>query len=190
MDQRRRRLTLEDYVFFFGSRSGKGLTIDLLNQIVFMHGFIKFHHSNKPVILDALNSVELLRPRRSTVSINAVAPPPSAAAPSAAALSTEDVKRDIADLGWRECPIGSLLSVSAPSPVPLATVLPGSGAVQRVSPPSTLTSPLPPAAPAVAGKRKWASTGQGKEAVRRKKKSMGELLTRPSLEVEDSSTGA
>lgn len=152
MDQRRRRLTLEDYVFFFGSRSGKGLTIDLLNQIVFMHGFIKFHHSNKPVILDALNSVELLRPR--------------------------------------ECPIGSLLSVSAPSPVPLATVLPGSGAVQRVSPPSTLTSPLPPAAPAVAGKRKWASTGQGKEAVRRKKKSMGELLTRPSLEVEDSSTGA
>lgn len=116
MDQRRRRLTLEDYVFFFGSRSGKGLTIDLLNQIVFMHGFIKFHHSNKPVILDALNSVELLRPRRSTVSINAVAPPPSAAAPSAAALSTEDVKRDIADLGWRECPIGSLLLRLRPFP--------------------------------------------------------------------------
>ncbi|KAM0886057.1 hypothetical protein ACQ4PT_029936 [Festuca glaucescens] len=69
----RPRLTLEDYILFFATHSGKGLTIDLLNQILFMHGFIKFHRSNKPVIVDALNSLDLLRPRRSTVRINAAA---------------------------------------------------------------------------------------------------------------------
>lgn len=186
----RPRLTLEDYILFFTTRTGHGLTMDHLNQIVFMHGFTKFHRHNKPVIVEALNSFDLMRPRRSTVSINAVAPPPCAAtaSASAAALSTEDVTRDIEDLDWCECPVSSILSVragaAASPPTPLATVLPGSGAVERVSPPSILSasSPLPPPPPPAAEKRKRAGKGQGKAAMRRRKKRMVQLLTLPSLE--------
>ncbi|KAM3229219.1 hypothetical protein ACQJBY_060238 [Aegilops geniculata] len=188
----RPRLTLEDYVLFFTTRSGRDLTVDQLNQILFMHGFKKFYNSNKPVIVDALNSLDLLRPRRATFSINAVAPPPGAAGPSAAQLSTEAVKRDIQDLGWRECPMGSVLSVHAgatsSSPVPLATIRPGSAAVvQRVSPPSTLSasSSPPPAAPGVEGTRKRTLRGQGKAATKRKERRMRELLRLPSIEVQD-----
>lgn len=186
----RPRLTLEDYVLFFATHSGNGLTIHLLNQILFMHGFIKFHNSKKPVIVDALNSLALLRPRRSTVSINAAAPPPRAAASSSAAqLSAEDVRRDIEALGWRACPVGSVLAVRAgagPVPVPLATVPPP--AFQRVSPTSVLAaSPLlstsPPAAPAAPGKRKhWTPQCRGRTAVRQREKRIVELLTLPSVE--------
>uniref|UniRef100_A0ACD5WYT2 Uncharacterized protein n=1 Tax=Avena sativa TaxID=4498 RepID=A0ACD5WYT2_AVESA len=179
----RPRLTLEDYILFFTTHSGGGLTIDLLNQILFMHGFTKFYRSNKAVIVDALNSIDLLRPRRSTVSINAAAPPPRAAAPSAAELSTEDVKRDIEDLGWRACPVGSVLSIRArATPVPLATIPPGSAAVQRAPPPSVLgaSSVLPPLA---AGKRKQrAPRGRGKVATKKMEKRMMDLLTLPSVE--------
>ncbi|KAE8810751.1 hypothetical protein D1007_12471 [Hordeum vulgare] len=196
----RPRLTMEDYVLFFTTRSGRGLTVDQLNQILFMHGFKKFHNSNKPVIVDALNSLEPLRPRRSTVSTNAVAPPPGAAGPSAAVLSTEAVKRDIQDLGWGECPVGSVLSIhagsAASSPVPLATIHPGSAAsspvplaavVQGASPPSTLgaSSSLPSAAPGVEGNRKRVLRGQGKAATKKKERRMRELLKLPSIEVQD-----
>ncbi|XP_051181521.1 uncharacterized protein [Lolium perenne] len=188
----RPRLTLEDYVLFFATHSGNGLTIHLLNQILFMHGFIKFHNSKKPVIVDALNSLALLRPRRSTVSINAAGPPPRAAASSSAAeLSAEDVRRDIEALGWRACPVGSVLAVragAAPAPVhvPLATMPPP--AFQRVSPTSVLgASPLlstsPPAAPAAPGKRKhWTPQCRGRTAVRQREKRIVELLTLPSVE--------
>ncbi|KAL6901963.1 hypothetical protein ACP4OV_004839 [Aristida adscensionis] len=145
----RPRLTLEDYILFFTTRTGQGLTMDHLNQIIFMHGFIKLHRHNKPVMVGALNSVDLMRPRRSTVPLNAPAPPPGAAPPEAAALSTEEVTRDIEDLGWRECPVGSVLSIragapapvaatAATSPVPLAAMAPASP-MERVTPRSLLS---------------------------------------------------
>ncbi|CAM0872886.1 unnamed protein product [Alopecurus aequalis] len=182
----RPRLTLEDYILFFTTHSGNGLTIDLLNQILLMHGFTKHCKSNKPVIVDAVNSLDLLRPRRSTVSISAAAPPPRAAAALAAELSTEDVRRDIEDLGWRACPVGSVLSIRAGAyPVPLATIPPGSAAVQRVPQSNVLgaTSPLPPpAAPGVAGKRKRAQQGKGKVAIKQREVRMVDLLTLPSID--------
>ncbi|KAL5217616.1 hypothetical protein ABZP36_018300 [Zizania latifolia] len=180
------KLTLEDYILYFTTRSGHGLTIDHLNQIVFMHGFIKFHRQNKSVIVDALNKFDLMLPRRSTVGSNAAAPPPGAAKPSDAALSTEEVRRDIEDLDWRECPVGSLLSVragEAASHMPLATIRPGSSAVERVSPPSILSASSPPAPPAAAvQKRKRCKKGQGKAAIKGRKERVVQLLTLPSLE--------
>ena len=142
------------------------------------------------MIVDALNSLDLLRPRRSTVSINGAAPPPRAAAGPAAKLSTEDVRRDIEDLGWRACPVGSVLSIRAgtatgASPVPLATMPPASAALQRVFTPSVLgaTSLLPPPAPpGVAGKRKRGPRGRGKAAIKQREKRMVDLLTLPSVE--------
>lgn len=248
MDQRP-RLTLEDYILFFTTRSGHGLTMDHLNQvhvlptpsslppdsrpaplslhsssssaagrvaqIVFMHGFIKFHRQNKvppqstsicphfgsvlpqkpvtrvsqPVIVDALNKFDLMRPRRSTVGINAAAPPRGAAKPSDALLTMDEARDDIEDLGWRECPVGSLLSIragggdAAPSAahMPIAAIRPGSTAVERVSPPSILSacSPAPPGAVVI---RKRCKKGQGKAAMRGRKRRVVQLLTLPSVE--------
>ncbi|KAK3147442.1 hypothetical protein QOZ80_3BG0282430 [Eleusine coracana subsp. coracana] len=189
----RQRLTLEDYVLFFTTRTGEGLTLDHVNQIIQMHAFIKLHRDRKPVMVDLLRSVDLMRPRRSTVSLNATAPPPGA---TPAALSTEEATHDIEDLGWRECPVGSILSVragcrapvstAALPPVPLASLAPGPGStVERISPPSLLSTsaPLPPALPAPS-RRKRSVTGTGKTAQRTTKCRMMELLTLPSVETD------
>lgn len=131
-----------------------------------------------------------MRPRRSTVPLNATAPPPGAATAAAAVLSAEEVTRGIEDLGWRECPVGSILSVragmrspaaaAAEAPMPICAIAPGSA--ERISPPSLIraSSPLPPALPAAA-RRKRSRTRTGKaEAARRRR--VLELLTLPSLE--------
>ncbi|XP_062213454.1 uncharacterized protein LOC133914353 [Phragmites australis] len=193
------RLTLEDYILFFTTRSGQGLSLGHLNQIIYMHAFAKLHRENKTTIVDALKSVDLMRPRRSTVSINATTPPPGAAPAAAAALSTEEATRDIEDIGWRECPVSSLLSVRAglrapaassvplsaippASPVPLAAIAPASA--ERVPPPSVISasSPLPLALPAPA-RRKRPATSKGKAAMRTRKRCVVELLTLPSVEM-------
>jgi hypothetical protein len=62
------------------------------------------------------------------VSINGAAPPLRAASASAAELSAEDVRRDIEDLGWRACSVGSVISIRA-------------GASPRPSPPSPRRAP-------------------------------------------------
>jgi hypothetical protein len=47
----------------------------------------------QPVMVDLLRSVDLMRPRRSTISPNATSPPPSAVA----AITTEEAARHIED---------------------------------------------------------------------------------------------
>jgi len=143
-------------------------------------------------MVDALGSVELMRPRRSTVPLNATAPPPGAASAAAAALSAGEATRDIDDIGWRECPVGSLLSVraglrspaaaAAETPVPISAIAPGS--TERISPPSLLSAsaPLPPALPAAARKKR-SRTGTGKAAIRTRRRRVVELLTLPSVEM-------
>ncbi|CAL4922323.1 unnamed protein product [Urochloa decumbens] len=189
----RPRLTLEDYILFFTTRGGKGLNLHQINEIIYVHGFARLHRAPKPVMVDALRSVELMRPRRSTVPLNATAPPPAAAQAAAAALSVDEIKRDIEDLGWRECPISSLLSVragmrspavaaAAATPIPISAIAPGS--TERISPPSLLSasSPVPPALP-VSARKKRSPTSRGKAATRAKRRSVVELLTLPSLEM-------
>lgn len=184
----RPRLTLEDYIVFFTTRSGGGLNVHHLNDIIYMHGFAKLHRAPKPAMVDALRSVELMRPRRSTVPLNATAPPPGTATAAAAVLSAEEVTRGIEDLGWRECPVGSILSVragmrspaaaAAEAPMPICAIAPGSA--ERISPPILVSaSPLPPALPAAA-RRKRSRTGKAEAARRRR---VLELLTLPSLEM-------
>ena len=43
----RPRLTLEDYIVFFTTRSGAGLNLHHLNDIIYMHGFAKLHRTPK-----------------------------------------------------------------------------------------------------------------------------------------------
>jgi hypothetical protein len=128
--------------------------------------------ARQPAMVDALRSVELMRPRRSTVPFNATAPPPGAAPVAPAVLSLDEVTRDIEDIGWRECPVGSLLSVragmrspaaeAAETPIPLPIL-------------ARASSSLPPAA----AKRKRSRTGKAEAAMRRR---VLELLTLPSVE--------
>ncbi|CAN6306872.1 unnamed protein product [Urochloa humidicola] len=194
----RSRLTLEDYILFFTTRGGKGLNLHQINEIIYMHAFARLHRAPKPVMVDALRSVELMRPRRSTVPLNATAPPPGASPASAAALSADEAVRDIEAIGWRECPVGSLFNVRAgvrspaaastaaaapaATPMPISAIVPGS--TERISPPSLLSasSPLPPALPAE-GRKKRSPTGRGKAAIRTKRRRVVELLTLPSLEM-------
>ncbi|XP_072996772.1 uncharacterized protein [Typha latifolia] len=137
-----RNVTLEDYAFFLRNPNRHHLTVDQLNQIVFMHGLIKLHRHHKTVIVDSLFSLDLMPPTQSTIR---------AGASPAALLSLEEVKQDIEALGWQECPVGSILTV-------------GSGewavALARVSPSTRLSSSTPGGgAPKKAGKkRKLVST--------------------------------
>jgi hypothetical protein len=145
-------------------------------------------------MVDALRSVDLMRPRRSTVPLNAAAPSPSAAPAAAAALSVDEATRDIEDLGWRECPVSSLLSVhagvrslddaAAATPVPISVVAPGS--TERISPPSLLSAsspPPPPPVPPTAARKKRPLMGMGKAATKVRRRRMVELLTLPSVEM-------
>jgi hypothetical protein len=163
-------------------------------------------------MVDALRSVDLMRPRRSTVPLNAAAPSPSAAPAAAAALSVDEATRDIEDLGWRECPVSSLLSVhagvrslddaAAATPVPISVVAPGSterisppsllrsaiapGSTERISPPSLLSAsspPPPPPVPPTAARKKRPLMGMGKAATKVRRRRMVELLTLPSVEM-------
>ncbi|RZS27993.1 hypothetical protein BHM03_00061537 [Ensete ventricosum] len=62
--------------------------------------------SSQAFIVDALNSLDLMRPDRSTVQ-------GQVATPVGVALSLEEAKQDIAALGWQECPLGSIITVGA-----------------------------------------------------------------------------
>jgi hypothetical protein len=143
-------------------------------------------------MVDALRSVDLMRPRRSTVPLNAAAPSPSADPAAAAALSVDEATRDIEDLGWRECPVSSLLSVragvrslddaAAATPVPISVVAPGP--TERISPPSLLSaSSPPPPVPPTAARKKRPLMGMGKAATKVRRRRMVELLTLPSVEM-------
>ncbi|RLN43349.1 uncharacterized protein C2845_PM01G12460 [Panicum miliaceum] len=161
----RPRLTLEDYIVFFTTRSGKGLSLHHINQIIYMHAFAKPHRVSK---------VHISRPHLSR------------------RWWTREATRDIEDIGWRECPVGSLLSVraglrspaaaAAETPMPISVIAPGS--TELISPPSLLSasSPLPPALP-TAAREKRSQTGKGKAAIRTRRRRVVELLTLPSVEM-------
>ncbi|KAG1365296.1 hypothetical protein COCNU_12G002960 [Cocos nucifera] len=103
----KRKLTLEDYVYFLNNPDSPRLNLDKLNQIVFMHGFIRFR--TKKEILANLSGFDLMRPTRSTIRERGIT--------LCAALELEEVKDDIAAIGWQECPIGSLTTVRPLAPV-------------------------------------------------------------------------
>ncbi|XP_010931740.1 uncharacterized protein [Elaeis guineensis] len=109
--EEKRKLTLEDYVYFLNNLDSPRLNLDQLNQIVFMHGFIRFR--TKKEILANVSGFDLMRPTRSTIRERGIT--------SCAVLELEEVKDDIAAIGWQECPIGSLTTVRplAPAPAPV-----------------------------------------------------------------------
>ncbi|XXG84461.1 hypothetical protein AAC387_Pa10g1971 [Persea americana] len=98
----RKKIKLEEYIDFHENPLQPDLTINHINQIINMHGFIKLHNRPKKELLDALSSIdEKLSPLRSTVQESIS---------SCAFLSIEEVKEDLAALEWQECPVQSIMT--------------------------------------------------------------------------------
>ncbi|XP_054811139.1 uncharacterized protein LOC129312520 [Prosopis cineraria] len=98
------KLSLEDYLDFLHSLQAVDLSMNHLNQIIFIHGFRKLHKQTKKVLVDSVNALELMDLRRSTLSQSVSA---------SATLALEDVIVDLNDLGWQECCVTSVYSLNS-----------------------------------------------------------------------------
>ncbi|KAG8063652.1 hypothetical protein GUJ93_ZPchr0003g17521 [Zizania palustris] len=100
-------LTLEKYHRFFVDPWSTRLTIDHLNHIISMHGFVKLHNTRKRDIMDRMvGRFDLQPPCRSTLH--------RAGETWAAVITADDARDDVDAIGWMECPVGG---VAAPEPV-------------------------------------------------------------------------
>ncbi|CAL4939080.1 unnamed protein product [Urochloa decumbens] len=104
-------LTLEKYHRFFVDPWGTKISVDQLNQILLIHGFVKLHRSKKGRIMERLvGQVDLLPPRRSTLHREAL---PAASLPYEAVITTAQAREDVEAIGWAECPIGCVAAYGA-----------------------------------------------------------------------------
>ncbi|MED6118438.1 hypothetical protein PIB30_002691 [Stylosanthes scabra] len=94
------KLLLEDYIHFLRSRHSLHLTMSQLNQIIRIHGFKKIHHAPKKVLVDAVNSLDLVNLSRSMLHSSVVS--------AFAVLTVEDAIADLNELNWQECCVTSL----------------------------------------------------------------------------------
>ncbi|KAF5200024.1 hypothetical protein FRX31_010389 [Thalictrum thalictroides] len=108
-------LALEDYIEFLENPHGHDLTNSHLNQIISMHGFKKMHHSQKVELVDALNTMDLLYPNRSTLKQNI------SSSDAANLLSTEEVIKDLDLLDWKECTLRSIETINSSGWVEMTT---------------------------------------------------------------------
>ncbi|XP_047159477.1 uncharacterized protein LOC124829934 isoform X1 [Vigna umbellata] len=105
------KVWLEDYLHFLHSRQTLHLTMNQLNQFFFLllsqviriHGFKKIHNAPKKVLVEAVESLDLVDVPRSTLrdSVSAFA-----------AVALEDVVADLAELKWQECCVTSVERIS------------------------------------------------------------------------------
>ncbi|MED6124551.1 hypothetical protein PIB30_059953 [Stylosanthes scabra] len=97
---RNHKLLLDDYIRFLRSRHSLHLTMSQLNQIIRIHGFKKIHHAPKKVLVDAVNSLDLVNLSRSMLHSSVVS--------AFAVLTVEDAIADLNELNWQECCVTSL----------------------------------------------------------------------------------
>ncbi|XP_047177946.1 uncharacterized protein LOC124844973 [Vigna umbellata] len=64
------KLWLDDYLHLLHSRQTLHLTINQLNQVIRIHGFKKIHHAPKKVLVEAVESLDLVDVPRSTLRDN------------------------------------------------------------------------------------------------------------------------
>ncbi|XP_028104549.1 uncharacterized protein LOC114303614 [Camellia sinensis] len=102
---RNEKLSLDHYLSVIATHKQLHLTVNLLNQIIDMHGFKKIHKTAKKVLIDAVNSMELMDPSRSTLNEENVS--------SCAHMTLEEVIKDLADLKWQECCVTSIQTLNS-----------------------------------------------------------------------------
>ncbi|KAL4620569.1 hypothetical protein ACB092_06G164500 [Castanea dentata] len=96
---RTEKVSLENYIDFVLSNKQIDLTVNFLNQIINMHGFKRIHKVQKKVLTDAVNTLDLVDPSRSTLNDNVSC---------FAFVTLEDVILDLYDLNWQECCVTSI----------------------------------------------------------------------------------
>ncbi|CAL5336845.1 unnamed protein product [Camellia sinensis] len=99
------KLSLDHYLSLIATDKQHHLTVNLLNQIIDMHGFKKIHNTAKKVLIDAVNSMELMDPSRSTLNEENVS--------SSAHMTLEEAIKDLADLKWQECCVTSIQTLNS-----------------------------------------------------------------------------
>ncbi|WVZ02818.1 hypothetical protein V8G54_023624 [Vigna mungo] len=97
------KVWLDDYLHFLHSRQTLHLTMNQLNQVIRIHGFKKIYNAPKKVLVEAVESLDLVDVPRSTLrdSVSAFA-----------AVALEDVVVDLAELKWQECCVTSVERIS------------------------------------------------------------------------------
>ncbi|PRQ50094.1 hypothetical protein RchiOBHm_Chr2g0129291 [Rosa chinensis] len=98
------KMSLEDYLLLIQSRSNLHLTVTHLNQIISMHGFKKLHRLHKKVLSDAVSTLDLVEPSRSTLR-DYISPPVN--------TFLNDVVADMNDLSWQECCVTAIKTLSS-----------------------------------------------------------------------------
>ncbi|CAB4303629.1 unnamed protein product [Prunus armeniaca] len=98
------KLSLEDYLLLIQSHSHLHLTKLHLNQIISMHGYKKLHKVPKKLLNDAVSTLTLVEPSRSTLR-KYVSP--------LVITTLEDVVADLDHLNWKECCITSIETLSS-----------------------------------------------------------------------------
>ncbi|XP_020107873.1 serine/arginine repetitive matrix protein 2 [Ananas comosus] len=106
MKQSETEITLEQYLHFYDHPCGDNLSRFHLNQIIYMHGFMKLHRLHKRNLMEVLEAIELAPPRRSTLGRGASA---------RAALTAAEAAEDVAALGWEERPMRAVSTLESPA---------------------------------------------------------------------------
>ncbi|KAK2665877.1 hypothetical protein Ddye_004451 [Dipteronia dyeriana] len=102
--QEEEKLSMEEYLDFVVSPKDAALTVQFLNQIISMHGFKRIHKTRKSVLSEAVNTLDLMNPSRSTLEEN-ISP--------CASVALGDIMVDLNDLGWQECCITSIKTLGS-----------------------------------------------------------------------------
>ncbi|KAK6917912.1 hypothetical protein RJ641_016334 [Dillenia turbinata] len=100
----KRKMTLEDYLSFLHTRNHDLLTLNSLNQIILMHGFVRIHAQPKKFLIDAVKTISLMDPCRSTLN--------EEIRPCSSDSVCEWIK-DIEELNWQECSVSSIQTLSS-----------------------------------------------------------------------------
>ncbi|KAB2611615.1 hypothetical protein D8674_019647 [Pyrus ussuriensis x Pyrus communis] len=122
------KMTLEDYLLLIQSNSHLHLTVAHLNQIISMHGYKKIYKVPKARLSDAVSSLPLVDPARSTLK-DYISP--------FVITTLEDVVADLADLNWKECCVTSVETLSSwkhTTSAPAPPVSPSHDVVQYLQP--------------------------------------------------------
>ncbi|KAF3339870.1 hypothetical protein FCM35_KLT15641 [Carex littledalei] len=104
-----KQLKFEDYLSFIRDSDADNLTVYQLNQILSIHGFAKLNQT-KEYIVNAVSLLDLIPPTRSTIHANTGMAQLSSCHMSP--LHLMELKQDIRDIEWQECPIGSVVTVN------------------------------------------------------------------------------
>ncbi|KAI4333857.1 hypothetical protein L6164_018614 [Bauhinia variegata] len=93
------KLSLEDYIEFLHSHQTLRLNVNQLNQIIRIHGFKRIHRAVKKNLINAVDKLDLMDLRRSTLSESVS---------SFAILNLEEAIADLDELDWKECCVTSI----------------------------------------------------------------------------------